>query len=753
MADFAQGSVICNKGEPFRVLIITKGSATAELGGHTFTFEAGDLLGFSGLIEGTHSLTYTAATDVTAFSHEFEGIATFEAMLREKEDMKNAVVSSMSRQLAMFLHEHSSLKNEAVKAHELVAKLYPLYEKLCDHFAFTAKKLPALATVQPPSGDRVPGWAHDYYSGIKELDPAVQKAFFSKHAISFGYIIGGSEEICRILEACVAYQKYIADISRVMLSPTRFDLFSIVAELHVGSATISGANAAIDTIMTPLLNMLSGMRYVDQNAFKQRVEDYKNSLTAARGGEKVSAGGGATATGEKQNLADSVGIILSYGGYPPEQANKFSRLINEYTKISDRASSDDGPHRMRRELTAMFNEVYKMVFMNSLKDPNIPTIIKMFLNFGYMDAALAGHENADYLYSIADSTCGDPERGIYTIREWLTAVYEGRKAPCRNEFDMDYAAYVAELKQQKRFDAKEEARMLADNEMKLIFEIDNIFPIVNKLTYGRITTFCPIFSDNNVQRGLDGTMITPDAIHQAFDEIRKVDFAAFYRETTFSNPEIGINREAVHVEIMPEVILMPNVGIRGIMWQEIEGRKRTTPGRMFAPLFLLTDLKPLIVRLTGEFRWEMCKRVQGSRWQDITEASLTAEYCDYLQFYKSNRDLSTELKAQVKIELTRARNNYKAVFVLNYMDWVMHEANGSPRLNRHSRKILMTYCTFAKNVREGLSQNPQYAEALKRVDFKNRQRESLLVRVIQKLNQTNLPVPQELHDELAFIRS
>ena len=446
-------------------------------------------------------------------------------------------------------------------------------------------------------------------------------------------------------------------------------------------------------------------------------------------------------------------MILSYSGYPEEQANKFARLVQEYTKLSDRGSSDDVAHRMRRELTTMFNEIYKNAFLNSLKDPAVPTIIKMFLNFGYMDAALAGHENADYLYSIADSICGDPARGIYTASEWLTAVYKGKKDPCRNEFDMDYAAYVADLKQQKKFDAKEEARLLADNEGKLIFEIDNIFPIVNKLTFGRITTFCPIFSDNNVQRGLESSLVTPDAIREAFDEIKNVDFSAFYRETMYSNPEIGIPRETINVEIMPEVILMPNVGVRGIMWQEIEGRKRTTPSRMFIPLFLLIDLKPLLVRLTGEFRWEMCKRVQGSRWQDITEPPLTSEYCDYLQFYRTNRDLSAEIKTSVKTELTRARNNYKAVFVSNYSDWVMYEANGSPRLNKHARRLLMMYCTFAASIRETLVQNPQYAEPLKRFNFKLQQREHYLSRVIQKLTQVNTQPPQELLDEMKFVKS
>jgi hypothetical protein len=749
-SDFTQGSLICSQGEPLRqLLILTKGNAEASFNGNIFKFGQGDLLGFNALVEGSHSLTYTAASEASLFTLPYDDISTLETLFREKEDIANVVVGSMCRQMAMFLQYHASLKSEAVKAYELVTKIHPLYEKLCDKFAITAKKLPTLATVTSPSdADMVSNWVHDYYMGIKEHEPAVQKVFFSKPGISIGFVLGGAEEIVRILDATKHYQKYVEGISKIMLNSSGFDLFSIVSELHIEAATVPGGDSAIEAIVSPLVSMLSGMSYVDQRYFQQRVETYKNNLTASRGGAKPAAG--ASGTGEKQNLADSVSIIFSYAEYSEEDTNKFTRTIQEYTKLLDRGSSDEVAHRMRRELTNMFNDVYKKVFMNSLKDPAMPTIIKMFLNFGYMDAALAGYDNADYLYSIADSMTGDPERGIYTAREWLTAVYQGKKDPCRNEFDQDYAAYIAELKQEKRFDAKEEARLLADNEGKLIFEIDNIFPIVNKLTFGRITTFCPIFSDNNVQRGLDTSLITTEGISEAFDEIRAVDFAAFYRETSYSNPEIGINRESVNVEIMPEVILMPNVGVRGIMWQEIEGRKRTTKARMFAPLFLLTDLKPLLVRLTGEFRWEMCKRVQGSRWQDVTEPSLTSEYCDYLQFYRTNRELSTEIKASVKQELTRARNNYKAVFVSNYSDWIMYEANGSPRLNKHARKLLMMYCTFGASIRENLVQNPQYAEPLKRFNFKIQQREHYLSRVIQKLQQTGVEVPRELIDELEF---
>jgi len=435
------------------------------------------------------------------------------------------------------------------------------------------------------------------------------------------------------------YQDWLRKVSWIFVTGNSLDLFGLVSELHLGVLNIKGADAAVETLMNALNGLMSNMTYIDPNLYQKRLEAYKEALATKRASRVMT--NIPTAGGEKQNLTESLGIILEYSKCPQELASKFSRYISDYTDCTDRASSDDAVHHMRREITTMFNEIYPMVLINSFDDPNPPTIVKMFLNFGYVDAKLAGFENADFLYSMADSLTGDPENGIYTAAEWLGAIHKGKKEPCRNEFDMDYPAYVQEMKQSYKIDAAQAAAMLENRDEKLKFELDNTFPVVNKLTFGRITTYCPVFSDNNVQKDLDGALVTPDLIKTMINEIRAIDFSAYYRETMYSNLDVGIQKETVHVEVLPDIVLMPNVGIRGIMWQDIEGRKRTTPGRMFMPLFMLSDLKALLVTLTGEFRWEMCKRVQGIRWNDVTDASLTSEYCDYLQFYRTNRELSS----------------------------------------------------------------------------------------------------------------
>ena len=137
----------------------------------------------------------------------------------------------------------------------------------------------------------------------------------------------------------------------------------------------------------------------------------------------------------------------------------------------------------------------------------------------------------------------------------------------------------------------------------------------------------------------------------------------------------------------------------------------------------------------------------------MSDPSLTSEFFDYLQFYRTNRDLSMDVKSTIKTELVRARNIYKAVFVSNYADWLQYESNGLPRLNKFVRKILLTYCPFSHDIREKLLLNPQYAEPLKHYGIKQQQRITRLSNLIHKVNQTHKEVPQELTDELEFAKS
>ena len=753
IVELKQGSVIYDEGEPLRqISFITKGSAEASYNGLPFRFEQGDIIGLCDLKSSVYSRAYTAVSDLTVVTYPCKDFSTLEALLRDNADTAQLLINSLCRQIPEFLKFRDALRQEAYSAYKLIEDLYPKYELLSAQYALSSKKLPGLLEITSPGqDDPVEDWVHNYYTEIKNLNSELQRGFFyGNPGISSGFFHRGIDDILNILQAYKVYQEYLQDISKILLDSGGHDLFALISELHSDSINLRGADAAVGSLMERLVGLLPSMTNIDQDYYQQRLSSYKDVLDAKRADQKITDA--QASSGVKQNLSDSLNVILGYSNCPEELCNKFTRSVHDYTKVSDRSSSDDSVYSLRKELTEAFYKIYQDVLINSLNDPAPPTIIKMFLNFGYVDAALAGYENADYLYSIADSLKGDEDMHVYTLTEWMTAIYKGQKEPSRDDFDMDYAAHVREKKQAGKITAEEEARLLSDYEGKLRFELENVFPIVNKVTFGRISTFCPLLSDNNVQRSLETSMVTAASLKECFDEICSIDFSAYFRETSYSDPERGVPRETVHVEVLPEIILMPNVGSRGTMWQEMEGRNRKTQPRVYMPLFLLEDLKMLFMRITGEYRWELTKRIQGPRWSDLSDPSLTSEYFSYLQFYRSNRDLSMEVKSSIKTELVRSRNNYKTVFVSNYTEWLMYESKGSPRLNKFARRIMTEYCPFPANIREKLMMNPQYSDPLKRYDFKQQQRIKQLSNVIQKINKEGHETPRELLDEMEFLK-
>ena len=153
---------------------------------------------------------------------------------------------------------------------------------------------------------------------------------------------------------------------------------------------------------------------------------------------------------------------------------------------------------------------------------------------------------------------------------------------------------------------------------------------------------------------------------------------------------------------MPDILLMPVYGTKAMMWQEITGRVRSSPGRFILPVFTDENLDDMIIRLAGNFRWELCRTMMGSAWNDITQSSLTADYADYIQFYRKNRELTEEAKEKVKSLISKYRNRLREIFTSEYEIWICNESNGNPRLNRVARSIFFKHCPFSRQIREQL---------------------------------------------------
>lgn len=758
--EFAEDTVVIQTDEPLEyIALISKGSVRASLPYGELQLKMGDVIGISDICFGRHFTTYTTLETTTLLMYPCKTPSDLSDIIYNNHDIALLFATSIIRQACEICDSYVMSTFFSDKLYQYLLESYEEYKSLCLQYAQPAKTLEGLENIKPlVLTDRLEDWNSNYYDALKGLDSQT-KALMYQHnpAICLGMLCKASNDIHHIYQVTDAVNSYNSSLSTLLLNSQKLDLFAMLTDLYC-SASKSGCDSlALDATISRLTIQLEGNPAIDSLYFQKRINEYKEIISNARMDRKANDAiaedtpesilkGSAIST-----LSGSLNTILQYADCPEEISKKFQEKIIAFKQLLDKNADDDHTRKLRMEITKLFYEVYNSIFQLSVKDKNIPTIIKMFLNFGYVDEVLAGIQNATYLYSIADSYGGAPAIGVYTLYEWLNAIYHGLKEPSRNEFDVDYTAYVHEMKVTGQIDSDIEQRMLQDTSQKVMYELHNMVPIVNKVTFGRITTFCPILSEQNILKSMESMMVTPEKITEALDTIRSIDYSAYYHESIYSNEDCKIGKEYIHNELLPDIILMPNVGNRGVMWQEIEGRNRQTHARMMISSFCITDLDVLFIRLTGEYRWEMCKRVQGARWNDVSDPSLTSLYTEYLQFYRKNNDLSTQAKEQVKAALQKAKNNFREVFIRDYLIWILYEGKGSPRLNKVTRGILFQFCPFSKEVRTVLNTNPLYTDLISHYNVKISQAYLHLDKVITKLHAGSYETPEELESELQYL--
>ncbi len=748
--EFPAGKILFQSEQPVTAIhLIANGSVRATYPGGELRLVKGDVIGICELHLGSYYMTYQSEETVSLAPYPCSR-AQLSELMGTNPEMSDRIVTSLYRQLRAILNQYESARSDCDKLYRDLTESYKQYASFCTKHGISPRALPDLDTLSELVLDEdVDEWLGSYYGQLLTLvknSPVRKKS----PAFMFGLLAKASKDIYQVSSVCRILYDYKSELINLMMNENRLDLFDLYASLLYRIGTAAEDSSALSDTISTIMAQLESYSAIDRDMYESRIAEYHDRINSLNVPADESSESGAANNAE---ILDSLNTILSYAEVDDETASNFRSAIEQFRKITDKNSTDDAVRKLRQRITTLFYTVYEKAFVRSLKDQSVPKVLKMFFNFGYVDEQLAGMKNASYLCSIVNYLPTDPSRGLYTIYEWLMAIYKGDKSPSRNEFDTDYQAYVHEMKTGGKITAAEETAMLNDREKMVLFELQSVFPSINKITFGRISSFCPVFSEHNILKDLDSSLVSVDHVQEAFRHIRSVDFSAYYRDTIYTNSELGIAKEYIGVEVLPDIILMPNMGIRGVMWQEIEGRKRTTPARMMVSIFQMEDLTNILIRLTADFRWEMCKRVQGPRWNDVTEPSLTSEYFDYIQFYKKNHDLSPDAKEKIKLSMQKAKNSFKEMFIRDYESWILYEGAGSPRLNKIARAILFGYCPFAKEIRDTLKANPLYKETMERYDVKLGQQLHHYDNLFQKIKNVGAKIPPELQAQRNFLES
>ncbi len=749
-----KGTYIHKRGQSFASLhLITAGQVIAVYPGGSYTLKKGDVIGICELCSEIHLLDYIAAENTTVVPYSLAHENALSDLLKSYPDVSRFFLLSAFRQIHTLMQQ--SLVSEM--------KCSSIYEGLMDNMDFCAMlynryRLGIPTDIAPEgeplaylSDESADFWLSSYYLELYHIYAGKDyKPFLDKIAVSVGSLKKCSLDYRKTFFSVEEQYQYRTQTLTYYLNESGIDLFDqlykILNLIDNGSPDTPAVLERMDRIIQLYRDMVTEPNELIENRIHQ-YQNTKEMLLSQQSAFEQKAADNAL----PEELHNSMDTILNYACVSQEFISGVRNNLLKFKKLPDINASDDITYALRRQLAGDFLALYETIFMISLEDTMaMPIPVKMFLLFGYIDEDLAGTEYSIMLYKMAHTLKSYKNAGIYTFYDWLLAIYRGEKEPCRNEFDQDYADIIHKKKLSGHHTEFELNEMLNDPMAKVAYELQNMFPSVNKMTYGRITTYFPFFAKDNVLRSPEDALVTTAKISHALDVIKKVDYSVFYRESLDFEHLDTMGKELIHLEYLPDIILMPNVGIHGVMWQEIEGKKRNSSGRMMFSIFHMEDVTTTMIHLAGEFRWEMCKRIQGARWNDISEMSLTSEYFDYIQFYRKNHDLSAEAKDKVRIALKRAKNSFKEMFIRDYILWILFEGNGSPRLNKVARKILFTHCPFPADIDNKLVANPLYTELVNRKRVKKATRLHHLNSLAKKLA-AGKGIPETLQNELIFV--
>lgn len=759
-----------------------------------FSIDQSTFIGTNDLfLSSRHSFSYRASEDSIIFSYAIDDINGIEELFKEKNEYSTYVMNSI---FSLIENSYESLNN----LEQLVRNLGTAVDNLCLYFWMLKDKHgfsyePVHYTLRDgmtrfqeikekeillPNSFNAEflecSHFENNYSPCEEIDSLHMnyckcmyhlKADLKKELLNNNFIIAQynctsssillKSILCKIKEALNIAEKYI----NTLYSD---DEASILGEyINAGSQMGESIHEPVDMIevQSYILNIIKDTEEVfknnyhhllsiDTKALEYRVETSINALKNKVTNDSLLIESGAITEGIPDELQNSAEQILEFSEISKDRYDLFMYSLNEFRELKDKLLDDEHIHSLRENIASVFFEVYESVFKRVSREKNQDRIYQMFLKYAYMDEKLLNPKNLCTLYRLSKKD--EEGNSVFNMKNWLQLIYDKQKDPSVNDFSLDYFDMFRELKKYGKVKASDKAEYENNVDRRLNFEINNMFKHNHRLCNRNTKLYFPILYDEIIVRDLDKALVTSEKINNAIQEILKIDFSAFHREISYFNMEKGIEKEIIMQSVRPDIILMPAYGTNSIMWQEISGRVRNTPGRFIVPIFSDRSIDSMLQKVIGEFRWELCKTMMGVSWNDISIKSLTSEYMDYLQFYKKNKDLSEEGREKLKLQLRKHRNIYKQVFVSDYVDWLNYESNGTTRLNKCAREILLKYCPFNKEIREKLLNNPNFAPAVNIFNNQRAKQVKDLERRYAKYTQRGITLDEEMIETLNFYR-
>ncbi len=755
------GEVIYNEGDaPGCLYMVLKGKICVRGSGYVNNCGAGAVVGFEQLDGESFSNMCYAPDGAGVYALSADSLKSLAALLASNKEYGGIAVYTQSGMLKDLYSQYQQLKKEADALLREMKTAYAGYQKIIGSSGCKATMMPEIASYAPYGGELVQEEQIEAALEYSKIPLDTIKAFFAPcEMLTAGTVRDIYNKGIAIRKACDELCDYIVGVFMTYAGDEFNSLFRAMLSLGMelksaGQKTdeledlIGGCFACRDRIKKLITENTGRSWYDNDKEIKELYLAYVQG-NDFRSEEETDSAADGNAMILADMLTDCLKQLIDFTAFPEDKAEALTKSVDQFIKLEDRESTDEDTRKLRQMLSIYYYDLYLRAALRFLEGVPAPPAVEMFLDFGLLSERLLTREQLIELASVKNEICNEPCR-VFTISQWLSMIYNGDREPSRNGMGQDYTDMLREKRKQGAIDERTEKLLLADKKKKLEHEIKEVMMAGNRVVNGQLSIFVPFIHSGMFIGKMQKAYCTGTVINSTVQKLLGIDFSIFHRETLYSNPGGGIDKEYLMKQVFPEFIVFPIVGQNVIMWQEISGRKRDSAGRFFVPAFSYSNLEDAMVKAFGRFKWDLCKTIQGPNWNNIQVHSLTSEYSDYIQFYKKNRDLSDERREKLKLQIQRGRNNLREIFTLDYEIWVKNESTGAMKLNKVAREMLATYCPFAAPIRQKLLSQPMYEEAFARDTRERGKRKKELQLRIKGLETKGTTVPDEIRETLRF---
>lgn len=752
-------TVIYEQGDEITsVSLVVKGRIRMNAEGINIVVGSGNFLGLCDLVDDKYDITYTAETNAVIYAFPRMKLnQAIRSLVKANKDYAGLMVASFSRIIREISITYEKITAMADKLYEFLLSGRSRYIEIAKEAGIKADNIRTIDEIDEyRQEENVDIDKIMYYRACCEVAPEIQKAYFGANiTIAVYHILEQIELINSIISECKKGTIYLKKLSNPLIKEDRslyMQVFQLASTIQHVSGESGEAMSLFDDIIdntNTLENLMIDKAGVDLEIDHEFMEEAYCSLL---NGDVKNEGNGdvdiALTEMEYEDISQlngSLSFILDYSEIDSDEALDFEQNICKFDKLRDKFSTDDEVRTLRRNITKLYYKIYKKVFLRDYNSTeSTPVIIDLFLRYGFISEKLLNEELLEQLLSIERHDSPNASCKVYDMKQWLTEIIEGRKEPSKSEFDLDYAESLRDRKRTGELTEQQVDALTDDKNAKFEFEVDNMFKANHRILYGQVSAFVPFLFTDGCASSLLKTFMSGDRINAAVHRLLQIDYSVFYREGLYKGNAEGIKKEYINEEVFPDFIIFPTSGSNPIMWQEISGRRRNSKGRFLLPAFLDADIDAAMIKLFGRFRWELCRTMQGAAWNNIQVKSLTSEYSDFIQFYKKNRELSEDKKDRLKMQIQKCRNNTREVFVIDYENWIKHEAHGGIILSKPVREIMATYCPFAKDLRDAVAEQPLFRDAMTRYNREKGKKIKEYDLKFRVWNKDSVVVPEEI---------